>query len=54
MIDLRIAETAQLDGDALNDITGHTPLSSVVEPGGSRIGVAGKVLNIFQRNALGE
>ena len=44
----------ELDRDPLDDVSGDSFLATVVEAGGARIGMAGEVLNVFQRDALGK
>lgn len=42
------------NGDPLDDVSGYSPLPSVVEPGRTRIGVTGKQLYVLQREPVGE
>ncbi len=43
-----------LNRDSLDDVPGHLSLSAVVKPGCPGIRVAGKILHVFERNALAE
>ncbi len=43
----------QLEADTLNEIAGHIAFRAVVEFCGSRVGMSGEVLNVFDGNALG-
>ncbi len=42
------------DGNALDQVSRDRPLTAVIQPGGARVGVAGKVLYVAKGNALRE
>lgn len=51
---LRRLLASESDRDSLDDISSHSSLPAVVQPSGSRIGMASEKLYVFQRDALAE
>lgn len=41
-------------GNALDHIRGDLPVAPVVKPGGTRVGMPGEALHVFERHALFE
>lgn len=46
--------TSELNRHPFDDVSGDSPLATVVEASCAGVGVAGEALDVFQRNPLGE